>query len=119
MTIKPCIICGKDFAPLVGNQLKCPLCKTKKVKKAVPHTVECIVCHRTFSTLVYNKKFCGKKCREAFHYTAVETTHTCLCCGKKFLTTKGNRKYCSDYCSLQAKTGKLKYREITIDDIRG
>ena len=109
MKIKKCVVCGKDFAPLVGNQIKCQVCRNSKVRKTEVHQIQCAVCGKTFSSSLYNKKYCSRKCREAFHYSPIPKEKTCRCCEKKFTTTKANRKYCSDYCSLMAKTGKLDY----------
>jgi len=114
--IKKCSVCNKDFLPLVGNQKKCAVCRMQKKDTRPAQRVDCIVCGKTFSTPLYNKKFCSRECRERFHYLPIPQNKVCLCCGKSFTTTKGNRKYCSDYCSLQAKVGKLRYaQELTTD----
>lgn len=105
MQIKSCIICHKEFFPLVGNQKKCPNCKYKRVgqKLNTPRKVECIRCGKEFTTTIYNRKFCGKKCRELFHYHPPLQEHICPVCNKPFKTTKGNKKYCSDFCAHKAK----------------
>lgn len=105
MQIKTCIICHKEFIPMVGNQKKCPNCKYKRLGDIVrvAQTVECARCGTPFSTTIYNRKFCSKKCRELFHYNPEVKDHTCLVCGKKFKTTKSNKKYCSDLCAHKAK----------------
>ena len=105
MQIKTCTVCHKEFIPLVGNQKKCLNCRNKKPGQEikVAHKVECIQCGVTFSTLIYNRKFCSKKCRELFHYNPTLTEKECVVCHKKFKTTKGNRKYCSELCAHKAK----------------
>ena len=105
MLIRTCAVCHKEFIPLVGNQKKCINCKGKKPGQdiKVAHKVECIQCGVTFSTLIYNRKFCSKKCRELFHYNPAMIEKECVVCHKKFKTTKGNRKYCSELCAHKAK----------------
>lgn len=93
---------------MVGNQKKCANCKSKRAApKRKLKTVECVHCGKPFSTDIYNRKFCSKRCRELYHYNPESKEHICPVCGKSFMTPKGNRKYCSDACAHKAKLNPL------------
>jgi len=101
---------------MVGNQKKCANCRNKReAPKSKLHQVECIHCGKTFSTTIYNRKFCSKKCRELFHYNPETKPHICPACGKKFNSTKGNKKYCSELCAHRAKLNPL-WRTLGVQD---
>lgn len=95
-----CVSCGKTFAPLVGNQKKCALCKGYKPASPAPKKVICILCGKEFETTIYNKKFCSRECRNTFHYSPQIIHKHCEHCGKAFETTQMRQKYCSVECRL-------------------
>ena len=114
---KFCVVCGKKFESISGNQKYCsPEC-TKKGKNAVrqlrrlasrktPLKRNCDYCGVEFKPVNYIQRFCSLSCREKFKLQMQENLtkiKICPTCGEEFESTSGNQKYCSPECQLQAR----------------
>lgn len=104
MDLRECLSCKKKYQPVKANQKYCPVCKKKEPPKRELHTVVCPVCHTSFETDIYNRKYCCKSCLDySKRDWSREKEKVCAHCGKTFKTTRENQKYCDRECGLKAK----------------
>ena len=127
---RECRNCRQKF--LTSNFWKklCDKCKPPKKEKL---NAICVVCEKPFETTRPNQKYCGKKCRNAYHIqlqkeirrakskqekktppekkTKEKQIKKCINCKKHFEPNHSAEKYCSGDCRKEAnRIANVQYR---------